>query len=232
MGTCHSMDLYLVRHGLTLWNVQKKYLGHTDIGLLKSEKSQLEELSVELSKRPFDYIFSSDLKRCQETIEYLDPRGSIQLEPRLREMDFGEWEGKTYNELKHDIRYTEWLDNWEELAPSNGETGLQFKARINQFLTALEKEILDKGVQKKDHIEKDEKPWAEDVSSPKVLIVTHGGVIRHILSLFIPKRSFWQWKVTHGSGYILSLVWQEEGWQCNSWSEVPTQGKERLFGKR
>jgi alpha-ribazole phosphatase len=226
MGTRYSVDLYLVRHGLTLWNAQKKYLGHTDIGLLESEKSQLDDLSAELSKRSFDCIFSSDLKRCKETAAYIRPGVPIHSESRLREMNFGEWEGKTYNELKHDIRYTKWVDNWEELAPPKGETGLQFKARINDFLTILEEEIKEKAPLEKELLENNDKKCKKGGSTPQVLIVTHGGVIRHILSRFIPDRSFWQWNVTHGRGYILSLVW-EEGWQCNSWSEVPTRGKER-----
>lgn len=222
MGTRRSVDLYLVRHGITLWNVQKKYLGHTDIGLMESKKSQLDELSAELSKKAFDCLFSSDLTRCQETAAYINPGVSIHLEPRLREMNFGEWEGKTYNELKHDIRYTKWLDNWEELAPPKGETGRQFKARINHFLTVLEKENLEKELPEKNEI-----TCAKGGGVPQVLIVTHGGVIRHILSRFIPDRSFWQWNVTHGRGYTLSLVWDGEGWQCSSWSEVPMRGKER-----
>jgi alpha-ribazole phosphatase len=232
MGTRHSVDLYLVRHGITLWNVQKKYLGHTDIGLLDSEKSQLDELRAVISKRSFDYIFSSDLRRCQETAAYINPGGSIHVDPRLREMNFGEWEGKTYAELKYDNRYTKWLDNWEEHGPPKGETGLQFKARINDFLTSLEKEIIERAPLERETLENNEQTWVKGGTASQVLIVTHGGVMRYILSRFIPDRSFWQWNLIHGRGYILSLVWDEEGWQCNSWSEVPTQGKERLFGKR
>jgi alpha-ribazole phosphatase len=212
MGPCHSVDLYLVRHGITLWNVQKKYLGHTDIGLVESEKSQLCGLRGEMSKLTFDYFFSSDLLRCQETAAYIKPEVSFQLEKRVRELNFGEWEGKTYDQLKHDIRYTNWLDDWEELGPPNGETGIQFKARVDQFLTELLQRI--------------EKMGTKGGRVPKVLIITHGGVIRHILSRCISGRSFWQWKITYGKGYRLSLDWQEGEWRCNSWSEVPIQEKE------
>jgi alpha-ribazole phosphatase len=221
MGTYHGVELYLVRHGLTLWNVQKKYLGHTDLGLLEYKKWQLDELRTELKQMPFDQVFSSDLRRCQETTTYIYPDSSFDLEPRLREINFGEWEGKTYDELKYERRYSEWLNNWEEAAPPNGETGIVFKARIDSFL--------------EDVLQKQGKQFTSSENQKnlqKLLIVTHGGVIRHILSRFNPKHAFWQWKITHGKGFHLFLAWQEGDWQCNSWSEVPTQEKEELFVKK
>jgi alpha-ribazole phosphatase len=233
MGTYRGVELYLVRHGLTLWNVQKKYLGHTDLGLLENKKWQLDELRTELKQMPFDHVFSSDLRRCQETITYIYPDSSFDLEPRLREINFGEWEGKTYDELKYEGRYSGWLNNWEEAAPPNGETGIDFKARINSFLEdVLQKQGKQFTSSENQHQSNKKKSTNIEDKVKKILIVTHGGVIRHILSRFNPEHTFWQWKITHGKGYHLSLTWQEGDWQCNSWSEVPTQEKEELFVKK
>ena len=58
MGTCDDMDLFLVRHGITDWNQEKRYLGHTDRSIINSELIQLEKLQKELMAQRFDqYLY-------------------------------------------------------------------------------------------------------------------------------------------------------------------------------
>lgn len=94
MGTCVDMDLFLVRHGITDWNQQKRYLGHTDRSIINSELDQLEKLQKELTAQRFDHAFTSDLRRCQETLAYLNIPAPISVDARLRELNFGDWEEK------------------------------------------------------------------------------------------------------------------------------------------
>ncbi|WP_178075671.1 histidine phosphatase family protein, partial [Pseudomonas sp. 2995-3] len=83
------MDLLLIRHGITEWNIEKRYLGHSDIGLVESELPKLDPLKLELQKQSYKTVFTSDLKRCKETINYLAIRTPYKEDVRLREMSFG-----------------------------------------------------------------------------------------------------------------------------------------------
>ncbi len=84
---------YIVRHGQTDWNVQKKIQGHADIPLNDTGRAQAAELSETLGPIAFDYCFSSDLQRAAETALILNRNSSIQVDQRLRERNFGPWEG-------------------------------------------------------------------------------------------------------------------------------------------
>ncbi|GAE24656.1 alpha-ribazole-5'-phosphate phosphatase [Halalkalibacter wakoensis JCM 9140] len=207
MGTCHHMDLFLVRHGVTTWNKEKRYLGQTDVSVIKSELNELDELKNELKKIEFDGVFSSDLRRCQETLSYLEVPSHSLIDKRLREINFGDWEGKTYEELQHVPIYRQWLDQRESVRIPNGECFESFQSRIDSFINELFKR---------------ERPYNN------VLVLSHGGVIRYVVSKLLPHVSFWSVSVEHGQAIKLSFIWQEGEWLCNSLSEVPSQEKEKL----
>jgi alpha-ribazole phosphatase len=202
------MDVYLVRHGITKWNLEKRYLGHTDEPLLIRERNKLNPLRHEMENMSFDFCYSSDLKRCTETIHYLLPNERVCLDSRLRELHFGDWEGLTYEMLKNDLSYQEWIMDWEKKAPPNGESYQKLMKRLNSFLA----ELLS---------------LAELTDHHKnVLIVTHGGLIRSIMQSFELTKTFWDVHVHHGMAYLLSLQYKRGKWVCNSWSVVPIQEKE------
>jgi alpha-ribazole phosphatase len=207
MGTLHSMDIYLVRHGLTKWNVEKRYLGHTDEPLLFKERNKLNPLQNVLQNIKFDFYYSSDLKRCIETYHYLLPNNLVCLDSRLRELNFGDWEGLTYERLKNDLSYQEWLTDWVKKAPPNGETLQQLNDRIHSFFG----ELLTK----------------QTPSFHKnVLIITHGGVIRSILQSFELTKTIWDVHVEHAKAYRLTLQDKRGKWVCSSWSVEPIQENE------
>ena len=211
MGTSHYVDLFLVRHCITDWNKEKRYLGHTDRGVLISELTQLNKLQKKLMEISFDQVFTSDLRRCRETLAYMNIPSQHSVDTRLREINFGDWEGKTYNELKDDRTYQDWLNNWEEHSIPNGESADTFKARIDSFI----QDLLHQSIQSTQN------------GKETFLIMTHGGVIRYIVSSFVPTIDFWELTVTHGHGIHLTLVWQKGEWVCNSLSVVPFQEKEK-----
>ncbi|MDQ0228996.1 histidine phosphatase family protein [Metabacillus malikii] len=209
MGTNHNLDLYLVRHGVTDWNQQKRYVGHTDRPVIESELSLLAPLKQALANIEFDKIVVSDLRRCQETFAYLQIDGEPNTDSRLREMNFGDWEGKTYYELKDDKVYQNWLNNWEEHTIPNGDSGDDFKSRVDSVLQEL---------------------LAEAKSESNVLLVTHGGVIRYIVQKYHHTTSFWDFPIKHGTAITLSLSFNEEKgeWQCISLSAVPSQESDNV----
>lgn len=207
MGTCHNMDLFLVRHGITEWNDQKRYLGHTNQGVVKKELYKLDKLKRELQKKRFDYVYTSDLLRCIHTLDYLQIPVKPIVDQRLREMNFGDWEGKTYNELKDLKMYRNWLDNWENAPVPNGESATIFKSRVDSFLYELF------------HHRKLKNPQ-------KILLITHGGVIRYVVSKYAASTSFWNVSITQGQALQLKFEMKEGVWRCSSFSEVLSQEKE------
>lgn len=209
MGTLHSLDLYLVRHGITKWNLEKRYLGHTDESLLDIERNKLHPLQKIVKNITFDYCYSSDLKRCIETFHYILPNNFVCLDARLRELNFGDWEGLTYENLKHNLTYQEWLSDWEKKAPPNGESLVQLNERLHQFWRDI-----------------------QSIQSPtphkKILIMTHGGVIRSMMNSFGVTKTIWDLQIEHAKAYRLSLHAKKGEWVCNSWSVVPIQENEKL----
>jgi probable phosphoglycerate mutase len=105
--------LYLVRHGQTLWNVEGRYQGQLDPPL--NEKGHQQALATAESLAPlgFEAIYSSDLARARQTAEALaDKIGlPIQLDPRLREINQGEWQGVLIDDIR--TRWPRKIYGWE-----------------------------------------------------------------------------------------------------------------------
>ena len=191
-------ELVLLRHGSTQWNAERRYLGHTDLGLLPSSIEQLTPLKQQPELwGDFWRVYCSDLLRCRETLAALRPelQETAVYDHRLREMNFGEWEGQTYEQLKGDGKYRNWLDDPEIITPPNGESWAEFKGRVDSFLLELFQAA-----------EAD----AVAVAVHRVLIVTHGGIIRQLLTRAVPGLSFRDSTApSPGTAYVLRLLWQD-----------------------
>lgn len=100
-------EFWLVRHGQTDWNVQRRYQGHTDISLNSLGREQAQALAAELNGSQISAIYSSDLSRALETATILAQHTSTQVIPdrRLREISMGRWEGRTLYEVNQELTY-------------------------------------------------------------------------------------------------------------------------------
>ena len=89
--------LLLVRHGETDWNAEGRLQGQTDRPLNDFGRRQARQLAEQLAGEEFEAICSSDLARARETAEILAERLGlpVELDPDLREKDWGNWEGLT-----------------------------------------------------------------------------------------------------------------------------------------
>ena len=108
-----STTLILIRHGETPHNRDKRYQGHRDTSLTTEGKRQTREIALRLRDEPLDAIYSSDLKRTRYMAEVINSYHSLKINilPELREIDFGDWEGKTHDEIQRGWRGL--LDEWE-----------------------------------------------------------------------------------------------------------------------
>lgn len=198
----------LFRHGLTEENKKHAYLGWTNSPLCREGLEELRKFCYKSIR--YDLVISSDLVRALQTANVMFPNRQVDTMFEFREMNFGIFEGKTYEQLKINSNYLEWLDNAFTVKPPQGESFLEFTRRID---TGWQKII---------------KRMGEDPKS--IVMITHGGVIRYLLTRFAPeKREFWDWQVPHGKGY--QLVWEESedfrrGEKCTLLQVVPLTEKE------
>ena len=97
------MKIALIRHGKTEGNYKKRYVGKTDEPLADTK-------SLDLDYPACDIVIASNLKRCTQTAEFIYPNKEVKICHDLRECDFGDFEGKTYEELKENADYIKWLE--------------------------------------------------------------------------------------------------------------------------
>ncbi|NUK31208.1 histidine phosphatase family protein [Parageobacillus sp. VR-IP] len=201
----YYLAITFIRHGITPENEARRYIGHTDVPLAGQEKTRLLQADLQFFK-PVDLLVSSDLLRCRQTCERLFRNycgAKCEME-QWREINFGDWEGKTFPELKEIKEYQQWLHSPFSVAPPNGESYKAFCRRVEE---ALEQTIL----------------LAEQTNARHVAVVTHGGPIRYVLERYAPvERPFWEWAVPFGGGFTLQSTlerWKEKK-RCISLSEV------------
>ena len=96
--------LYIMRHGRTDWNVERKLQGHTDVPLNEEGRQMAEEAAVRYKEVSIDTCYCSPLVRAKETAEIVlrDRNIPIWFDDRLVEMGFGEYEGIKLNTLAED----------------------------------------------------------------------------------------------------------------------------------
>jgi alpha-ribazole phosphatase len=213
----------LYRHGLTEENRAKKYIGWHDAVL---PEASLKELVQQAPLYPsYEWVITSDLVRCKQTAEALF-QDIPHLESDLfREFHFGEWETKTYEELKSNQAYQEWLNDPSIQIPG-GESLSDFHERLRMgWLQVKDGVIRDRHDSK--YVENSGTHPPYECQTKRIAIVTHGGVIRHLLTkLTAEERSFWEWQIPFGEGYELS--WTVDEWRnektCSSLLAVPSTG--------
>lgn len=188
----------LFRHGMTYENERQAYLGWSDSPLVADQLfSEIHDC--------FEQIYTSDLGRCRETAKVLFPKKVPEVLPDLREIHFGDWEGKTYEQLKNEEMYKKWLSGPFKESPPNGESFDAFTYRVKNAWGKISRNVVEHQIQ-------------------SAAVVTHGGVIRYLLTLYAPEeRDFWDWRIPYGRGY--QLTWSREGLRrkerCISLQEVP-----------
>src|SRR5690349_440024 len=88
-------ELYLIRHGATLWSKAGKHTSITDLSLTKEGKVEVKQLYRAIKKISFEHIFSSPLQRALETCKICKLRKQAIITKELTEWNYGEYEGLT-----------------------------------------------------------------------------------------------------------------------------------------
>lgn len=195
--------LVLVRHGETEWNHDNRVQGSMDVPLSPRGREQTLALARVLRRRgrAFDRVYTSDLSRARETAEILAASlgcPAPEVDPLLREMDCGEWEGRSIDDLRErePEGWRRWMDDPTFRVPG-GESILDVKARAKTFL-ALRREELS--------------------AVERVLVVAHGLFNRMVLSEVMalePQRA--RFFATDNASYA-AFRWSRGRVFCDGWN--------------
>ena len=134
----------LTRHGITQWNIDKKYQGQSDTPLSKEGLEQAKKLAKRLSTEKIDAVYSSDLSRAQKTAECIASKHGLNVKttPKLREILFGDWEGLTFAEIdgKWHKTFQDLFTNPDTIVIPGGESFLEVQKRAYEaFLDIIKK---------------------------------------------------------------------------------------------
>ncbi len=191
-----SLHLDMLRHGETVTG--GGFRGRLDDELTDVDWQQMRQAVANAG--PWDRIVSSPLRRCAAFAAELAEQHHLpmELEPDLRELDFGEWEGRTAADLMVDQSEAlgRFWENPYSFTPPGGEPLPDFEARI---LTAIER-------------------LTDRYAGERILLVTHGGVMRLLLAEArgLPREQLLQVEVGHGAmfglktGFTDAMLWLEE----------------------
>ncbi len=181
------MRIYMIRHGETALNAAGCYYGCTDVGLTDKGRRQAEGLGRFFCGKTWDHIVVSPLRRALDTAVLASGYrvSDFDLDPRLKEQNFGIFEGKTYQELeqKYPRELEAWNTNFSDYRIPGGESFADVRARVDK--------------------------WIKDIPSGEgnMLLVAHKGTLGHMTAslLGMPLEGYWNFVFDQGCYSCIDL---------------------------
>lgn len=182
------MELILLRHGTIEGNLKRQYMGSGSDQPLCAEGRALAERARGVYP-PVERLFATPMKRTYETASLVYPGMKIEPAPGLQETHFGDYEGKTYEQLKDDPYYQRYIsgDLDVKCPGEHGESRREFAERCAAALTELVEKLLAEGTE-------------------SAAIVIHGGTMMALLTRFVESdKSFYDWMPKNLGGYRMKV---------------------------
>lgn len=178
------MKFYLIRHGMTKGNEEKRYVGgRTDEDLTQAGIEELKKRSYP----KVDRIYASPMKRCIHTAEILYPGQEIFIKEEFRETDFGYFENKNYMDLKGEKAYQDWLKTGGREAFPEGESREEVQKRV---LAGFQQVVLE----------------MESQNLQKAALIVHGGTIMYLMEAYgEEEKGFYDYQIENGGRLCLSV---------------------------
>lgn len=182
------MRVYLIRHGETVSNTEGRYMGATDVLLSEKGKADIGQKIREgyYPKRNGQFFYTSALTRTKETLKLIYGEVDFTEDARLNESDFGDFENKTYEELKDCPEYIKWIsgDHFSNVCP-NGESYVLMKKRVIEAY----KEITQR----------------HRNSGKDIVMVLHSGPIVALMEYLHPDihKNYYEWRLGNGEFYLI-----------------------------
>lgn len=178
----------LVRHGETAWNQEGRFLGQSNPGLNEMGELQAQVAADILNGEKIDRIFSSDMLRTFETSQIIAQGHNVLVKemPFLREINFGAWEGLTFNEIQNNypVLLNKWLKDPFKVRIPGGETAEEVWCRVLEGWKIIS---------------------TANSYADIVAIVAHGGSLRLLLCHLTGLDPSRQWEFALGHGEIIIL---------------------------
>ena len=188
-----SYVIYLIRHGSIDETLKGKYIGSTDVHLSHKGIHSLQNIKKDHGYPHPQAVFSSPLTRCTETCSIIYPDNEIKTVGELSECSFGDWEGKTADDLKDSEDFQKWLAGDNTVKPPGGESNADFVRRVCKMFESIVEGLVKTG-------------------TTESAIVTHGGVIMTLLAVYgLPQAKPFEWAMDNGCGYsvrVTPMLWQ------------------------
>lgn len=182
----YKINVHLIRHGKTLANEKRLYCGFTDLSLTEEGIAEIKYLKIQNVYQKCDFFICSPLKRAIETLNLIYDNPIFYIDESIREINFGEFEMKSHNELLNNIDYLNWINNTEENLIPKGESKNFFKKRVLVGFFNILNNINN--------------------NIKNLALVTHGGVIAIIMdNIFKNEKNFFEWQPSNGRGYIITF---------------------------
>lgn len=181
--------LILVRHALTTDNQNNRLSGHIDSQVSEIGKKQIEQLTRYLEDIKIDSIYTTTSSRTKDTVKEISKIKDIQIKEKenLKEISFGDFEGITFEDIKKSYpnEFQDMIDKGYEYKYPNGESLIDSYNRVANEISNILSEEKDK----------------------TVLICSHGGTIRNIITYLISNsyKYHWNFKIDNASVTILEI---------------------------
>ncbi|MCG8582323.1 MAG: alpha-ribazole phosphatase [Bacteroidales bacterium] len=162
------MEIWLIRHTTPHFEKGICY-GQLDLDVNDAFKAEAKQIKEHLSDTSFDLVYSSPLLRCRKLANELFPNDDLKYSNLIKEIDFGDWEGKYWSSIPQD-EMKQWSADYVSNPVPNGESFEQLIQRTNAFIGGLKHN-----------------------SNEKAAIVTHSGIIRAFLIKYLqipPTKAF------------------------------------------
>ena len=183
------VKLILVRHALTVDNQKSRLSGHIDSSISEEGKEQIDKITNYLKDFDIDKIYTTTSSRTKDTVKKLSELKSIEIieKESLKEISFGDFDGLTFDEIKdkYPKEFQDMIEKGYEYKYPNGESLIDSYNRV-----CIE---LDNIISNND--------------DRTILICSHGGTIRNIITYLIAKsyKYHWIFKIDNGSVTILEV---------------------------
>ena len=187
-----KIEMYLIRHGKTQGNMEKRYVGRTDENLCEEGREEIRNYIQKAMYPDVEAVFTSPLRRCKQTAALIYPEINSQIITGLEETDFGVFEYKNYEELNGDPIYQSWIDSNGTMAVPGAESSESFERRISK---GFGKVMLA----------------CEEQHIGKAACIIHGGIIMKLMQLYgEPKQDYYYWQMKNGCGIAAEVEIENE----------------------
>ncbi len=164
------INLYVVRHGQTKWNVERRFQGWLDSPLTENGVKCAADLRDQLSHIQFDACYASTSPRAYKTLELILSKNTsdYRTDDRLKEIRLGAWQGMTHTQIedKYPVELELFYDDPESFNLEEAETFTEVYSRVKSFIDDV---VADHEAVKREQPDKE---------ASNVLIVTHGVTLK------------------------------------------------------